>query len=140
MPKIVCGTEKKASDFKWICAISEYLTTFLVSIYSIMNIKKLLNLDNDSNLLNISNKLYYWINLYYKSEYAYIILIIALLSLITIYCAQSCPRFWLLVTFSFKEISSEWICVDFYLFYARGKKSCGVRYDSMCAGFLLFKF
>ena len=82
LPKIICGSEKKANDFRWICAISGYFTTFLISIYSIINIKKLLNLDNNSNLLNISNKLYYWINLYYKSEYAYIIVIVALLSLV----------------------------------------------------------
>ena len=82
IPIIICGQENATSDFRFVRLFINMCTSLLVS-YQITNIIKNNTLEVDNNSF-FNNEIYYWINLYYKYEYFYLISIPTIVAVILI--------------------------------------------------------
>jgi len=81
VPRIICGREQAIDDFSFLRIIGKNLITFVCS-WKITNIIEAFFSNN--NELSSNNKIYFWINLYYKLEYFYLIVIESIIAIILI--------------------------------------------------------
>ena len=72
LPQLICGFEKGINDFTYICLFIKILTSYLMSYYITLKMKRELKIDKNFNIMERNNSLYYWTNLYYISECIYI--------------------------------------------------------------------
>jgi len=82
IPIIICGQENATSDFRFVRLFINMCTSLLVS-YQITNMIKNNTLEVDNNSF-FNNEIYFWINLYYKYEYFYLISIPTIVAVILI--------------------------------------------------------